>query len=378
MMGRSLNVSALKIPAGEIYLSEAQLACPKFLPLQGLSLERLRSRYGLLVALNQGIEELLPLTDFRAAPSYPQSTAALLSRSRELIFYETKDAFLKLLLDITHQRNSDHAPPEIVIDPVEEIGNTNEDVCQNLFCQALNQLAEVQSSSLIVSIASGGDPQFPFNVKMTGEEVHGNSGSFRHFLAAAVEQLHGPTLNLLVPYRGTGSYTGRYFLKPGPYNIGEEKMLQFFGQLIGISMRAGIPLSLHLMPTFWLSLVNNPVALWESAKDIDPVTWNYIKELETLSEDKFDEFLEDNNHPKFTFASLGGSYVELCPDGVSRLLTWGNREEYISMVKSCRIKEWESKERITEIKAGLQSILMNIFTLTLQKFLTKFFTFSQI
>ncbi len=60
-----------------------------------------------------------------------------------------------------------------------------------------------------MSVASGGDPHYPLNIKMAGgEEVHGNSGSFRHFLSAIVEQLHGPTLNLLVPYRGPGNFTG--------------------------------------------------------------------------------------------------------------------------------------------------------------------------
>ena len=52
-----------------------------------------------------------------------QSTAAVLARGRDLVFYDVKDAFLRRLLDATHQRNPEHAPPEIVLDPVEEIGN---------------------------------------------------------------------------------------------------------------------------------------------------------------------------------------------------------------------------------------------------------------
>jgi hypothetical protein len=77
------------------------------------------------------------------------------------------------------------------------------------YIQALNQLLEISSTALNVSVASGGDPHYPLNIKMAGgEEVHGNSGSFRHFLSAIVEQLHGPTLNLLVPYRGPGNFTG--------------------------------------------------------------------------------------------------------------------------------------------------------------------------
>ena len=67
------------------------------------------------------------------------------------------------------------------------------------------QLQEIDSRCLNVTPAKGGDPQFPFNVKFLGDEVLGNSGSFRHFLSSIVDQLHGPTLNLLIPYRGTGT-----------------------------------------------------------------------------------------------------------------------------------------------------------------------------
>ena len=44
--------------------------------------------------------------------------------------------------------------------------------------------------------------------------------------AAMAEQLQSQPINLLVPYLGTGSYAGRFFLKPGPINYGEEKMPQ--------------------------------------------------------------------------------------------------------------------------------------------------------
>ena len=33
---------------------------------------------------------------------------------------------------------------------------------------------------------------------------------------------------------------------------------------------------------------------------------------------ELNEFLEEHNEPKFTYASLAGQYIELCPNGVSR------------------------------------------------------------
>ena len=43
------------------------------------------------------------------------------------------------------------------------------------FCQAYRQLANISSSQLCVRLAAGGDPTYAFNVRLTGEEVHGTS-----------------------------------------------------------------------------------------------------------------------------------------------------------------------------------------------------------
>ena len=42
-------------------------------------------------------------------------------------------------------------------------------------CQAALQMLTVPSSQLCVPLASGGDPTYAFNVKLSGEEVHGTS-----------------------------------------------------------------------------------------------------------------------------------------------------------------------------------------------------------
>ncbi len=65
----------------------------------------------------------------------PQFLGLILAQGRKLLFYDVEDSFLRKALDDTHQRNPDHPPPEIVIDPVEEIGNRSEDVCHCLFSQ---------------------------------------------------------------------------------------------------------------------------------------------------------------------------------------------------------------------------------------------------
>ncbi len=62
-------------------------------------------------------------------------------------------------------------------------------------------------------------------------------------------------------------------------------MLQFFGQLLGIALRAAIPLPLDLMPSFWRSLIGQPLAAWgPEAAAMDPVTANYLASLEVYEE----------------------------------------------------------------------------------------------
>jgi len=43
------------------------------------------------------------------------------------------------------------------------------------YCQAFRQLSQIPSSQFCVRLACGGDPTYAFNVKFTGEEVHGTS-----------------------------------------------------------------------------------------------------------------------------------------------------------------------------------------------------------
>lgn len=54
------------------------------------------------------------------------------------------------------------------------IGETS-DLASLQFCQAARQLNDIPSSKLHVKLAAGGDPTFAFNVRYTGEEVHGTS-----------------------------------------------------------------------------------------------------------------------------------------------------------------------------------------------------------
>ena len=86
---------------------------------------------------------------------------------------------------------------------------------------------------MCVRLAAGGDPTYAFNVRFLGEEVHGTSGSFRHFLWQVARELEGGALDLLIicPSAASQRSKGKYILKPGHMTYAEEKLLEFFGQV---------------------------------------------------------------------------------------------------------------------------------------------------
>ena len=89
----------------------------------GIPLESVRLRFAFLQSLNSTLETFfLPLIDLRPRETYSRSTAALLSKVRDLIFYDTKCCFMNRVLNATAQRKPDQAAPEIILDPLEDIG----------------------------------------------------------------------------------------------------------------------------------------------------------------------------------------------------------------------------------------------------------------
>ncbi|KAI8513246.1 putative E3 ubiquitin-protein ligase HTD4 [Branchiostoma belcheri] len=370
---RHLAISAARLHPHELYLREAELASPAFACLQGVPVESLRLRFALLLSLNNTLETFfLPLVDLRPCRTYPNSTAALLSRARRLMFYDTKVVVMNSILNATAQRNPSQAAPEITLDPLEIVGGEAVTAMGTQFCQAARQLSIVPSSQLCVKLASGGDPTYAFNVRFTGEEVHGTSGSFRHFLWQVCKELQGPILNLLMlcPSATANRNKGKYILRPGPLTYGEEKLLEFLGQLLGVAVRADVPLPLDLLTPFWKGLVGLPLDE-DDLREADILTFNYITRLaEAETESDFWAVCaevcpaqlqegEGGEHPlcSFTFSSVTGEDVELCPGGRNRMLSWENRVEYLSCIRALRLDELRCSNRMAPVLAGLATIV---------------------
>ena len=153
----------------------------------------------------------------------------------------------------------------------------------------------------------------------------------------------------------------------------EEKLLQFFGQLVGVAIRADVPIALDLLPCFWKSLKGEPLSL-EDLRDADCITFQLTQKMisvninfifsqnymwvahffpspslsvQCFSVEEFEDLLaglihnhshgkegeeggavggtsSSYQHPQelhFVFHTITGQEIELCPEGHEKKLT---------------------------------------------------------
>uniref|UniRef100_A0A8C3LBS9 HECT domain E3 ubiquitin protein ligase 4 n=1 Tax=Chrysolophus pictus TaxID=9089 RepID=A0A8C3LBS9_CHRPC len=373
---RHLAITPARLHPHEVYLDPADAADPRISCLLNVPVESLRLRFALLQSLNTTLETFfLPLVELRQTEMYSNSIAALLQEAKGLIFYDTKITVMNRVLNATVQRTADHAAPEITLDPLEIVGGEIRSSENSYFCQAARQLACVPSSQLCVKLASGGDPTYAFNIRFTGEEVHGTSGSFRHFLWQVCKELQSSSLSLLLlcPSSAVNKNKGKYILTPSPITYAEEQLFHFFGQLLGIAIRADVPLPLDLLPSFWKTLVGEPLDPDVDLQEADILTYNYIKKFENINDETELEALcaeiasqhlatespDCPNKPccKFTYLTMTGEEVELCPRGRHVPVGWENKDVYAAAIRNLRMRELQTPECMTAVRAGLGSII---------------------
>ncbi|XP_010580412.1 PREDICTED: probable E3 ubiquitin-protein ligase HECTD4 isoform X5 [Haliaeetus leucocephalus] len=373
---RHLAITPARLHPHEVYLDPADAADPRISCLLNVPVESLRLRFALLQSLNTTLETFfLPLVELRQTEVYANSISALLQEAKGLIFYDTKVTVMNRVLNATVQRTADHAAPEITLDPLEIVGGEIRSSENSYFCQAARQLACVPSSQLCVKLASGGDPTYAFNIRFTGEEVHGTSGSFRHFLWQVCKELQSSSLSLLLlcPSSAVNKNKGKYILTPSPVTYAEEQLFHFFGQLLGIAIRADVPLPLDLLPSFWKTLVGEPLDPDVDLQEADILTYNYVKKFENINDETELEALcaeiasqhlatespDCPNKPccKFTYLTMTGEEVELCPRGRHIPVGWENKDVYATAIRNLRMRELQTPECMTAVRAGLGSII---------------------
>ncbi|KAL5256674.1 hypothetical protein ACHWQZ_G011808 [Mnemiopsis leidyi] len=369
---KSRGVSSNRIFPQEILMTSSDRSDPELAALFNVPIEYLRLRFAFLQLINTSVSKhLLPAVSLGAVDLAPHSIGSVLLRGRDLLFYDVKLGYLNFVINSTDRRSGDSVPPEIIFDPLTFVHQTERALENTITMLAKQQLSRTPSSEMCVKLAAGGDPIFPFNVKLTGENVAGTSGSFRYFMWLVAQELQSSSLPVLIecPSASAGENKGKYLLAPKNIDYHDEALLLFFGNLLGVAMRSDVPFAVDCLRPFWTRILGEQINLDTDLRQSDIITYNFLKGLKSLStETEFKElvgktcpthFTNEECCPgcpyKFSYASLDGRDVELRAG--SPLITWSNLAQFIESVQELRSCELSAKNMIPVIQCGLEAVV---------------------
>ena len=120
-----LKLPVISLDPTEIYINENELIDHKI--LIDVTPEELKMRFSILKVINQKVRTLIRLCDFR--PDDDEfSVASILSAAQAMLFYDTKSQLLDEILNANSTKVVDQAPPTVVVDPVEGIGQSQHEI----------------------------------------------------------------------------------------------------------------------------------------------------------------------------------------------------------------------------------------------------------
>ena len=343
-----------KFQAAEFRWKTSNLSPKDLAVLDGKTIDEVRNRLQFLKCLNEVVfSQLVPTINFDSKQGLHKDFTEL----KKLLFTSGKNGYIHDLMDATVEKNDDQPNVTVNLNPIENIEKVSDDIESTWFFQSYKVVSETPSNNFCIAMPSSDDPQYPMMVKMTGEEVQGNSGSFRQFMNTVLQEIHSASLPLLMPYMGNGPFKAMYMLRPGPLQILNQKLLTHLGQLIGMALRAGIPLPLGLTPHFWKSMSKEEITI-QDLEEFDPDVESYLKQVELVpSQEEFEDFLEDHQYPQFLYQSITGVETELCSDGKNIGLNYDNRLEFVDKFRQLRKQELECREHMNFIVIGMSTLV---------------------
>jgi len=124
-MSFHLQLPVISLDPTEVFLSENDLV--DFKTLLEVTPEELQMRFSILKFVNQKVGCLIRLCDLR--PDNDEfSVASILSASKSMLFFDTKSQLYDAIINANSTCVIDQAPPTVVVDPVEGIGQNFHDI----------------------------------------------------------------------------------------------------------------------------------------------------------------------------------------------------------------------------------------------------------
>lgn len=235
------------------------------------------------------------------------------------------------------------------------------DGSKSVFGQLYQQLHFLKPSAL------RGSGQL-WSVEYLGEGGMDAGGLFRDSISHACADLQSPYVPLFIPCpnsKGFGDNQEKFVPNPSSNSSLHLSMFAFVGKLMGISIRGKHLLNLDFPSIVWKPLVGSKLER-SDLEAIDTFSYKMFDEVANahtrsgVNEETFTNLIDLT----FTATSADGREVELIPGGKDMKVTWQNRKEFVRLLESFRLHEFDVQ--VEAIKIGLATIvpihLLSLFT----------------
>jgi len=313
----------------------------------------LRLRFTFLKRFNTLMLNLLPIIDLRRADDFA-SIAALVHRSRDLIFSTVTNEFFDSVLD---QTSEEHSPPSIQINRLQIAQQRRKPnfnfTKDSTFAAAYHKLKDVDPAAYRPQRPHGAETFLAFELDFLGEHVVGEGGPYRQFFTDLASELMHDSCPLFIPSPNNesklGEYQHGYIIKPSSVSSTLIHHYEFLGILFGICVRTGVCIPLKFPSMFWKALVRQPCTHADLA-NMDHSTAAVLTVISKCDEKQFSAINET-----FVVRLSDKTCMDLKENGSNIKVVYSNRMEYVHLVRRARLQE--HKQQIDAIRRGMARVI---------------------
>ena len=195
-------------------------------------------------------------------------------------------------------------------------------------------------------------------------------GVYREALTEIVDDLHSEYFSLLMLCpNGQHAYptnANKYVPHPASTTAMAVEMFEFTGKIMGLSLRTRAAMPFQLPSIVWRALLGQPVDRSDLAA-IDTICVQNLERIEAACDGKItsqEQFEAEVGELKFCAPGSDGKPIELKPGGAGIAVTMANRREYVALVETRRLAEFEVQT--AAIQRGLATVvpmsILQLFT----------------
>jgi hypothetical protein len=205
----------------------------------------------------------------------------------------------------------------------------------------------------------------PFEVKFKGEDGRDRidrqgGGLFRECCSLLCAELQSAALPILIKLPAESSENAVFALRPSMSTTHRgQRLLEFFGALLGMALHCGEPLNLHLDASTWIAILGHSqrAAFPSAVEKLHPLVKirhqriEGLKQLLLAGEAAFDETVSLGGDWEFCVTSLEGEVIDLVPQGRDKTVTFKTCRQLISLLES--FVEHETADCSHYVQTGL-------------------------